>query len=127
MIKHLPGATITRKIVADEPDEIIRAFDEGNTADFILTTGGTGIGPRDITPETTLGYCDKLVPGIAETLRAESYKQTPHAMISRGVAGMKEHSLIVNFPGSVRGAVFCTQILLPVMLHIVKMRDGKGH
>jgi molybdopterin adenylyltransferase len=111
LVERIADITVTRWIVPDEEQEILKAFTESQSADVILTTGGTGLTPRDITPETTAKYCDRLVPGIAEMLRAESYRETPNAALSRGVAGMKEKTLIVNVPGSVRGAEFCATLL----------------
>ena len=108
-------------------DEILKALKSAASADFILTTGGTGLSARDITPEICEEYCDKSLPGIAETLRSESYKETPHAMLSRGYAGIKNKTVIVNFPGSVKAVTLCTRILLPVMGHAVKMINNEGH
>jgi len=124
---YLPEATVQRQIVPDEPLEITNAFREHRDADFIITTGGTGISPRDVTPEVTVAYCDRLLPGIAETLRAESYRETPQAMLSRGSAGIKGSTIIVNFPGSVKAVRLCTFKLIPIMEHGVKMLRGEGH
>jgi len=121
------GCTIKRMVVPDDPGRITSAFQEFSEADFILTTGGTGIGPRDITPETTQRYCERLLPGIAEILRVESYRQTPQAMLSRAVAGIKGKTVIVNFPGSVRGAEFCARVIVTVMEHARLMLRGEGH
>jgi len=98
-----------------------------NAADFILTTGGTGISPRDITPEVTTALIERRLPGISEALRAASLRETPSAMLSRGEAGMIGQSIIVNFPGSVRACRLCTTTLIPVMQHALAMREGKGH
>ncbi len=127
ILEYMPGATVNREIVPDEPDRIEAAFAAQADADFIVTTGGTGIGPRDITPEVTVGYCDRLLPGIAELLRSESYKETPQAMLSRGAAGVKDNTVIVNFPGSVKAVRLCTTLLVPVMEHAVEMLRGEGH
>lgn len=96
-------------------------------ADFILTTGGTGISPRDITPEVTAALIERRLPGIAEALRAASLAETPSAMLSRGEAGLIDQTIIVNFPGSVRACRLCTTTLIPVMQHALAMREGKGH
>lgn len=125
--QRYPDAVVTRLIVADEPAQITAAFAAHPHCDWIITTGGTGLSPRDITPETTTRFCDRLVPGIAEVLRGESLKETPNAMLSRGVAGQKGKTIIVNVPGSVRGAQFCTGLLLPVLDHAPKMIRGSGH
>ncbi len=120
-------AEIFRVIVPDEKDEILKALQEATSADFILTTGGTGLSKRDITPEICREYCDNSLPGIAEILRSESYKETPHAMLSRGYAGIKGKTVIVNFPGSVKAVTLCTKVLLPIMGHAIKMINNEGH
>ena len=96
-------------------------------AGSILTTGGTGLSPRDITPEITRGFCDRETPGIAEALRAQSYAETPAAMLSRGYAGLKESCLVVNFPGSVKAVRRCMEVLGPVLDHALRMIRGEGH
>jgi molybdopterin adenylyltransferase len=121
------NADISRIIVPDERDDILKAMENAASSDFILTTGGTGLSDRDITPDICEEYCDKSLPGIAEFLRSESYKETPHAMLSRGYAGIKNKTVIVNFPGSVKAVTLCTRILLPVMGHAVKMLNNEGH
>ena len=114
-------------VVPDEPDLLRKALQSCLDCHWIITTGGTGISPRDITPEVTGEFCDLLLPGIAETLRAESLKETPQAMLSRGTAGLKDNTLIVNFPGSRKGAAFCAKVLLPILEHGIAMRLGAGH
>lgn len=121
------GCNVSRTIIPDEGETILKSFVNAGSADAIITTGGTGLSPRDITPDITTAYCDRLIPGIAEVLRSESYKETPNTMLSRGVAGMKGKTVIVNFPGSLRAAEFCTRLVAPVLLHAVKMIAGKGH
>jgi molybdopterin adenylyltransferase len=125
--ERFPDAGIARRIVADEISEIVETFKNSLHCDFILTTGGTGLSSRDVTPEATASFCDRLIPGIVEILRAESWKQTPQAMLSRGTAGQKGKTLLVNFPGSVKAAEFCTRLLLPVMEHAQRMISGNGH
>jgi molybdopterin adenylyltransferase len=127
LAKNLPDASIDSLIVPDEADAIFNAFSSNIDKDVILTTGGTGIGPRDITPDVTQKFCDRLIPGIAEYLRSESMKQTSNAALSRGVAGVKDKTIIINIPGSVKGASFCTELLMPIMQHAVKMVRGEGH
>ena len=95
--------------------------------DFIITTGGTGLGPRDNTPEVTRSLCDRELPGIAETIRAESYRETPMAMLSRAYAGMAGDTIVVNLPGSVKAVETGTRVLVPVMAHALRMRHGGGH
>lgn len=122
-----PSSIIHLAVVPDEQPEIIAAFVKFAQCDFIITTGGTGISPRDVTPDATASWCDRLIPGIAEYLRTASMQQTPHAVFSRAVAGVKGKTIVVNVPGSVRGAIFCVELLVPLMEHAVKMLAGGGH
>jgi molybdenum cofactor synthesis domain-containing protein len=89
--------------------------------DIILTTGGTGFAPRDVTPEATLEVVDRLAPGLAEAMRAASLQVTPHSMLSRAVAGMRSKALIINLPGSPKAAVENLQVVLPVLPHAVEL------
>jgi len=123
----VPGIDVQRRVVPDDIARISEALSAGPDVDAIITTGGTGIGPRDVTPEATVACCDRLVPGIAEMLRAESGRQTPHAAFSRGVAGVKGRTLIVNVPGSVRAAEFCARLIAPMLEHACAMLRGDGH
>ena len=123
----LDDVVIRRVVVPDESRQIEAAMTEGLDCDVILTTGGTGLGPRDITPEVTERFCEKAVPGLAELLRAESLKETSHAALSRGTAGQRGMTLVVNLPGSVRGASFGARVLAPILPHAAKMMAGKGH
>jgi molybdopterin adenylyltransferase len=123
----VPSADVEVIIVPDEEDGILRALESGLGGDAVITAGGTGLGPRDITPEVTERFCDRAAPGIAEMLRAESLKETPNAALSRGYAGMKGRTLIVNIPGSVKGASFCARLLAPLLVHAAGMMRGEGH
>ena len=127
VLARYPDAEVSRRIVPDEPGEILAALEAGSAADVILTTGGTGLSPRDITPEVTRGFCDREAPGIAEALRAQSYPETPSAMLSRGYAGLKESCLVVNFPGSVKAVRRCMEVFGPVLDHALRMIRGEGH
>lgn len=89
--------------------------------DVILTTGGTGFAPRDITPEATRDVIEREAPGLVEVIRAESLKITPHAMLSRAVAGIRERTIIINLPGSPRGAVENLQVVVGVLEHAVQL------
>lgn len=120
-------AEVTMYVVPDEADSIAEVIRKNLHKDFILTTGGTGISTRDITPEITAGLCDRELPGIAEMLRYESYKETVNAVLSRGYSGMKGKTIIVNFPGSVKAVTLCTKRLIPVMEHAIRMVQGKKH
>ena len=121
------AAEVSRRVVPDEEREILDALEAAAGADFILTTGGTGISPRDVTPEVTMRFCDKELPGIAKVLRAQSWLQTPAAVLSRGYAGLHGRSVVVNFPGSVNAVRLCMKVLGPVMEHAMRMLGGAGH
>lgn len=125
--ENIENIEVCRIIVPDEKNEVLNALKNAASSDFILTTGGTGLSKRDITPEICEEYCDKSLPGISEILRSESYKETPQAMLSRGYAGIKDKTVIVNFPGSVKAVTLCTKVLLPVMDHAIKMINNEGH
>ena len=120
-------ANVSLTIVPDDRTQIKKAIQQNLDKDYIITTGGTGIGPRDITPEVTEAICDKPLPGIAEMLRFESYKETKFAVFSRAYCGIRRKTIIVNFPGSVKGATLCTKLLVPIMEHGKKMLHGSGH
>ena len=96
-------------------------------ADVVLTCGGTGLGPRDVTPEATLAVCDRVVPGIAEHIRAESLKFTSRAILSRGVAATRGRTLVVNLPGSEKAAKQCFGFVADQFEHAVEMMHGGGH
>jgi len=117
-------------IVADDRDAIAAAlvgFSENRGCDLVFTTGGTGLGPRDVTPEATASVCERLVPGLGELMRAEGRKHTPNAMLSRGIAGLRGRTLIVNLPGSPRAVRECLDVLGPVLPHAIEMMRGGGH
>lgn len=123
----IPGAEIERLVVPDDETKVEQAFEAHRDRDVILTTGGSGIGPRDVTPDVTARFCDALIPGIAEHLRRESYRETPYALLSRAVAGRKGMTIIVNLPGSVKGARFCAGLLVEILPHALAMIRGEGH
>jgi molybdopterin adenylyltransferase len=123
----VPGCVVETAVVPDEEGSILEALESGLGGDVIVTTGGTGLGPRDITPEVTERFCDRAVPGISEMLRAESSRETPNAALSRGWAGMKRSTLVVNIPGSLKGASFCARLLAPLLEHAIGMISGEGH
>lgn len=115
------------EILPDEKELIIaslrRLSDSGNI-DLILTTGGTGVAPRDVTPEATLAVIDRELPGMAEAMRAESLKKTPRAMISRAVAGIRKQTLIVNLPGSPKAVRENLAVILPALSHAIEKIKG---
>lgn len=107
--------------------QILVDWADGGGMDVILTTGGTGFAPRDVTPEATRAAIEREAPGLAEAMRAASLKITPHAMLSRIIAGIRKRTLIVNLPGSPKGAVENLQVILPVLPHAVQLlRDDPG-
>jgi len=125
--QRLPGADIRLSVIPDEAEAIAKAVSDNLDSDYILTCGGTGLSPRDITPETCARICDRAIPGISEWLRRESAKETPHAVFSRAYCGQKGRSIIVNFPGSPRGAELCATLMAGVMEHGRDMARGGGH
>jgi molybdenum cofactor synthesis domain-containing protein len=120
-------AHISLTIVPDQEPALKEALIGNLDKDYIITTGGTGISPRDITPEVTRSVCNKELPGISEYLRAESLKETKNAVFSRGFSGMHNKTIIINFPGSVKAVTLCTKRLIPVLEHGKKMIQGGGH
>jgi len=93
----------------------------------VLTTGGTGLGPRDITPEATQSVCDRAVPGLSEIIRAQGWKKTKRAVLSRGTAGSRGKTLIINLPGSPKGVKESLETVLELVPHAVDMMAGGGH
>jgi molybdopterin adenylyltransferase len=120
-------AEVSLSVVPDNKIDIQRAIEDNLDKDYIFTSGGTGISPRDITPEVTRDVCDRELPGISELLRRESYRETKYAVLSRGVSGVRGETIIVNFPGSVKAVSLCTQLLLPIMEHGKEMILGGKH
>lgn len=118
---------VERHLISDDESEIVSKLIEladRNDVDLILTTGGTGLGPRDNTPEATLNVIEREVPGIAEAIRRETYSFTPMAMLSRGVAGTRAGSLIINLPGSPKAVSECFQIIEPILGHALAITRG---
>jgi molybdenum cofactor synthesis domain-containing protein len=116
------GFDVERRVVPDEREEIWAALrDLAAEARLVLTTGGTGVAPRDVTPEATLGALDREVPGIAEAIRADSIAKTPHALLSRGVAGTIGSSLVVNLPGSPGGCRDGFAVMRPALEHALRL------
>jgi molybdopterin adenylyltransferase len=118
------------RIAPDDRDAIVweltRFVDVGRH-DLILTTGGTGLGPRDVTPEATLAVADRIVPGLAELMRAEGLKKTPNAVLSRGIAALRGQTLIINLPGSPKAVREGLEAILDVLPHALEMMCGSGH
>jgi molybdenum cofactor synthesis domain-containing protein len=125
------GWTITlEEVLPDEAVQlrsVLSAWADSGKVDLVLTTGGTGLAARDVTPEATLAVIERQVPGIAEAVRAAGLQKTPHAMLSRSLAGVRGRTLIVNLPGSPRGAVESLAVILPALAHAVQLlRDDPG-
>ncbi len=127
MVRDLPAEVIHYEIIPDEKDKIAEALRKSADrlkADLILTTGGTGLTPRDVTPDATLDVIEKEVPGFSEAMRAESLKKTPHAMISRAITGIRGSSLIVNLPGSPKSVKENLSVILPALPHALSKLKG---
>ncbi len=124
----LGNRVIKYEVIPDEVDTIAGKLaewaDEGNV-DVILTTGGTGLGPRDVTPEATLSIVDKVVPGFTEAMRTKAFNATPLAILSRAVAGVRGKCLIINLPGSPRAVRECLEIVSPAIPHAVEILRGE--
>jgi len=118
---------IGRRIIPDEKEmirQMLLEWCDGGDADLILTTGGTGVSPRDVTPDATREVIDREIPGMAEAMRRQSAAVTPHAMISRALAGIRGRTLIINLPGSPKGARENLSVLLPALTHAIEKIKG---
>jgi molybdopterin adenylyltransferase len=129
ILSRTDARIVSYDIVPDEKEliveKLVRWADEDNL-DMVITTGGTGLTPRDVTPEATLAVVDRIVPGFAEAMRAESLKKTPHAMLSRAVVGTRGRCLIVNLPGSPKAVRECLAVILPALPHAVETLKGQA-
>lgn len=124
----LDSCLVKHEVIPDEADIIsgkLTQWADDGSVDLILTTGGTGLGPRDVTPEATLSVVNKLAPGFAEAMRAETFKVTPFAMLSRAVTGVRGKCLIINLPGSPKAVRECLEVILPVIPHAMEILKGE--
>jgi molybdenum cofactor synthesis domain-containing protein len=127
LIAAIGGIASVYEILPDDESRIaetLRRLADSGTVDLILTTGGTGVSPRDVTPEATRSVIERELPGMAEAMRAESLKKTPHAMISRAVAGIRKEALIVNLPGSPKAVRENLAAILSALPHALEKIKG---
>jgi len=127
MLEEISIPVSDKVIIPDEQDQIQQTLidlSDRKKLDLIVTTGGTGVTPRDLTPDATLKVIDKAMPGMAEAMRQESLKKTPHAMISRAVAGIRGQTLIINLPGSPRSVRENLAVVLPALKHAMEKIRG---
>jgi len=129
IIPSMDARIVNYDVIPDEKElivaKLVKWVDEDDL-DVLITTGGTGLTPRDVTPEATLAVVNRIVPGFAEAMRAESLKKTPHAMLSRAVVGTRGKCLIINLPGSPKAVRECLQVILPALPHAVETLKGQA-
>ncbi|MBA2338934.1 MAG: MogA/MoaB family molybdenum cofactor biosynthesis protein [Pyrinomonadaceae bacterium] len=130
LLQEIDALVVHKEIMPDDLDplaERLRELTEREDVNLVVTTGGTGVAPRDNTPEATRRVIEREVPGMGEAMRMETLKQTPMAMISRGVCGIRSGALIVNLPGSPAGVRECFAVIKPVLPHAVALIKGLPH
>ena len=128
--RELGWQIVSTKVLPDDREAIenyLKVTADAHEADLILTSGGTGLGPRDATPEATEAVADRLIPGFAEQMRAEGKKKTPRAILSRAVAAIRGTTIIINLPGSPKGAVESLDAVAELLPHAVEILHGAGH
>ena len=129
LLSEAGAEVVTREVVSDELEPLaakLRELADRADVNLLVTTGGTGLGPRDNTPEATRAVIEREVPGLSEAMRAETLRRTPTAMLSRGVCGVRSGALVVNLPGSPRAVRECFAVLRPVLAHAVATLAGRG-
>ncbi len=127
MILGLPSMVEAYEVIPDETDIIVKKlveYADVRRLDLIITTGGTGVTPRDVTPEATKAVIERELPGMSEAMRAESLKKTPNAMISRAVCGIRGQSLIINLPGSPKAVRENLAVVMPALIHTIEKIKG---
>ena len=132
LVRSQGWQVVRQEVVPDEIEaiqEIFRTWSDTGEVDVILATGGTGFAPRDVTPEATRAVVERLTPGLDEAMRAASLKVTPHAMLSRAISGIRKRALIINLPGSPKGATENLQVVMSALEHAVKLlnEEDAGH
>jgi molybdopterin adenylyltransferase len=128
--KDLGWQVVSSHVLPDDRatiETLLKKTADANDADVILTTGGTGVGPRDVTPEATLAVVERLIPGFGEHMRSEGAKKTPRAILSRALAGIRATTIIINLPGSPRGAVESLDAIAEFLPHAVSILHGARH
>ncbi len=129
LVRKIPAEVVASEIVPDDREAIrnrLLFFSDQRTVHLILTTGGTGLSPRDVTPEATMDVLDRTLPGFGEAMRLEGYRKHPRAILSRAVAGSRGKTLIVNLPGSPRAVSECFETILPILSHAIEILSGQG-
>jgi molybdopterin adenylyltransferase len=130
LLTEAGAEVVARVILSDDIEPLasaLRAYTDREDVNLIVTTGGTGLSPRDNTPEATRSVIEREVPGLSEAMRAETLKQTPTAMLSRGLCGTRSGALVINLPGSPRGVRECFAVVRPVLAHAVALVAGRTH
>ena len=130
LLQEVGAQIVAREVVNDDLEpltELLRAYAERADVNLIVTTGGTGLSPRDNTPEATRAVIERAAPGFAEAMRAETSRQTPTAMLSRGVCGVRAGTLIINLPGAPKAVRECFAVIRPVIGHAITLLAGRTH
>jgi molybdenum cofactor synthesis domain-containing protein len=130
LLGELGAEIVAAEVLADDLEPLknkLRSYAERADVNLIVTTGGTGFSPRDNTPEATRAVIERDAPGLAEAMRAETLRQTPAAMISRGVCGIRAGALIINMPGAPKAVRECFAVIRPVIVHAVTLLAGRSH